>query len=138
MSELQRDLDLRTRYLARLLGTFFLLFTIAVYLHPDYAALLADKGTLLIMGIGWLVAGTAIVLGHNRWRGGALAVAVTLIAWSMALRGAAILLASPDSAVAVLNEAGFARHARLYFIIDLAIGLYFALAGFFARTVQPD
>lgn len=138
MNDKQRDMDLRTRYLARLIGIFFLVFTAAFYLHPDYTKLLTDSGTLLVLGIAWLVAGTAIVLGHNRWRGSALALAVTLVAWLMALRGAAILLASPEVVASTLTHMRFAERSNLYFALDLAVGLYFVLAGFLTRTAQAN
>jgi hypothetical protein len=41
-------------------------------------ALFADPALMLISGIFTLVIGFAVVIGHNRWSGGALPVVVTL------------------------------------------------------------
>ena len=42
-----------------------------------------------------LVAGLAIVLAHNVWRGGAMAVVVTVLGWLLLLKGAALVVIPP-------------------------------------------
>ena len=46
-------------------------------------------------GLLGMTAGLAIVLSHNRWRGGPLPIMVTLFGWASLIKGSLLLLLSP-------------------------------------------
>jgi hypothetical protein len=55
---------------------------------------------MLFSGMGATAAGLAIVLGHNVWTGGALAVVITLFGWAALLKGVSLLLVPPEQMAA--------------------------------------
>ena len=73
-----------TLFLARLLGLFFIIVSLAMLVRKDVmlasiTALVHDRPLLLVFGMVILAAGLAMVLAHNVWSGGALPIVVTLI-----------------------------------------------------------
>jgi hypothetical protein len=73
-----------TVFLARLIGLFAIFVPLSMVVHKRVmvettTALLRNGPLLLITGMVGLVAGLAMVLGHNVWSGGALPVVVTLM-----------------------------------------------------------
>jgi hypothetical protein len=91
--------------------------------------------TLFLLGTLLLVAGMAIVLSHNVWTGGAATILVTLLGWGTLIKGAMLLLLSPDGVGAWMAAAHYDQLSPVYFAIALVIGLYLAFQGF-RRT--PD
>lgn len=90
-----------TIFLSRLLGLFtlFVAFSMLVQRHviiETAAAVIHDRPLLLVVGMIALTAGLAMVLSHNVWSGGVLPVVVTLFGWSLVIRGALLLLLSPQ------------------------------------------
>lgn len=72
-----------TVFLSRLIGLFAILVALSLLMHKQatvetLTALVRNPPLLLIFGMIWLIAGLAMVLGHNVWSGGALPVVVTL------------------------------------------------------------
>jgi hypothetical protein len=79
-----------------------------------------------------LIAGLAMVLGHNVWSGGVLPVIVTLVGWLVTIRGA-VLLALPQDAKLKLFEA--LRYEERFFVYmgaTLVLGIYLTFAAFSA------
>ncbi len=58
-------------------------------------ALLYDPRMMFVLGVITLGAGPAMVLSHNIWSGGALAVVVTLVGWSTLIKGLFFLFLPP-------------------------------------------
>ena len=74
----------RTIYLSRLIGLYCILIPPSLAIHKQatvdsVTALLRNPSIILILGIFTVTAGPAMILTHNRWSGGALPVAVTVV-----------------------------------------------------------
>ena len=125
----------RTVFLGRLIGLFFLLFGLSMLVHKQTmvdtaAAVVHDPGLVLMFGVVALVAGLAMVLGHNVWSGGALPVVVTLFGWILLIRGALLLFLSPEAVAGWIDFLHFEQLFYLYAGITLILGLYLTYAGF--------
>jgi hypothetical protein len=125
----------RTRYLSRLLGLFLLVLAAAELTQRSILAATAlqivnSPALLMICGMLTLVAGLAIVLGHNVWRGGATQVVVTILGWLMLLKGAALMIFPPASWAGTVQASGFANHDVWYGAPTIVLGAYLTFAGF--------
>ena len=125
----------RTIFLSRLLGLWVLIVALAVILHKAaMVGIAADfgnaPGLLFVSGVFTVLAGLAMVLGHNIWTGGAAPVVVTLVGWAMLIKGIGLVFISPGEAVGLLAASGFAEHAYAYGGVLLVLGLYLTYAGF--------
>jgi len=79
-----------------------------------------------------LAGGLAMVLGHNVWSGGALAVVVTIIGWVMTIRGAVLLVLSPEAVEKLFAALRYEKLFYFYMGGTLVLGLYLTIAGFAA------
>jgi hypothetical protein len=125
----------RTIYLSRLLGLFLLVMAAAEAAQGRTLAasamdLVASPALLLVSGILTLVAGLAIVLGHNVWRGGAMAVGVTVLGWLLLLKGVALVVIPPAAWGGIVQASGFADLYGWYGVLPLVLGGYLTFAGF--------
>jgi hypothetical protein len=124
-----------TIFLGKLLGLYCIIVALALMAHKQSAvaavnALIRNPPLLLLVEVLGLAAGLAVVLGHNVWSGGALPVAITLLGWLMAIRGA-VLLALPQDAVMKLFEA--LRYEKLFYVymaVTLVLGVFLTIAAF--------
>ena len=71
----------RTAFLGKLIGLYCIAISISILAHAQATveimkAILRDPPLLFIAGLLGMTAGLAIVLAHNVWSGGALAIAV--------------------------------------------------------------
>ena len=74
----------RTLFLSKLIGLYCILAALSMMTRRQVTldtvtALLQNPSMMLILGVITLAAGLAMVLAHNIWSGGALAVVVTLV-----------------------------------------------------------
>ena len=124
-----------TAFLAKLIGLFTLIVAVLVGLHKD-ATLLTLSGIiqsaeiLLVLGFISLAVGLAIVLSHNVWSKGLLALVVTLAGWVFLLRGVLVLALSHQQLLAVLNIADYQQLFYVYIVIAFIVGAYLTIAGF--------
>jgi len=126
----------RTAFLARLIGLYSILVALSMITHKQatvvmVTALVRNPPGLFIVGVITLGVGLAMVLGHNVWSGGALAVIVTLIGWLALIKGLLFLFLSPDAAVGFFLG-GF-RYEQLFYLyasISLVLGVYLTYGGF--------
>ena len=93
-------MSLTTVFLGRLLGLYLIAIAVAMLASRRRALATLDEMArsgpwMLFSGMVATAAGLAIVLGHNVWTGGALAVVVTLFGWAALLKGG---VAAPGSA----------------------------------------
>jgi hypothetical protein len=104
----------------------------------DMVTTLAHNPTAMFLGgIMTLVAGLAIVLGHNVWSGGVLPVVVTLIGWVTLVKGLIVLLLSPEQQpVFFLTELHYAKLFYFYAAFSFLVGVYLTYAGT-AATKRP-
>ena len=110
----------RTVFLGRLIGLFFLLFGLSMLVHKQSmvetaAALVHDRALMLMFGMIALVAGLAMVLGHNVWSGGALPVIVTLFGRIFTIRGVILLFLPPQTVAGLFDTM---RSSRCCFCIN--------------------
>jgi hypothetical protein len=132
---------LRTLFLSRLLGLFFLTLVLAGLTQGSTLAATATTignapALLLISGMLTLLAGLAIVLLHNLWRDGATALVVTIVGWALLIKGAALVVLPPASWFGIVRASGFSSHYALYGIPTLALGIYLTFAGFRAPSAR--
>lgn len=126
----------RTVFLSKLIGLYCILVALSMMTHKQATvetatSLLHDPSMMLVLGVFTLVAGLAMVLAHNIWSSGALAVVVTLIGWLTLIKGLLFLLL-PHEMLAdfYLRELYYEQLFYVYMIILLVIGIYLTYAGF--------
>jgi len=124
-----------TVFLARLLGLYCILISLAMAVHrhatvETMTALIQTPPVLFLAGIIALVAGLALVLGHNIWSGGALPVIVTLVGWITLIRGLLVLFLPAGVDVGLLARLHYEQLFYLYVAIALVLGVYLTYAGF--------
>jgi len=131
----------RTIFLSRLIGLFTTVLAITMVANRDttaasFVALVRDPAALWLAGMIGVAAGSALVLGHNRWSGGGVTVAVTAVGWIVLLKGI-LVLALPLRTIAALYDglmspAFFSADAAFLLVLGLAL----AVAGFRATAPQ--
>ncbi len=133
-----------TSYLAKLIGLYCILVALAMVTHKQatvemVSALVHNPTAMFLGGLMTLVAGLAIVLGHNVWSGGALPVVVTLVGWLTLAKGVMILLLSPEQQpVFFLGELHYAKLFYVYTAFSFLIGVYLTYAGTASTTRRPS
>jgi len=130
----------RTLFLSRLIGLYCILIGLSMITRGQatvetVTALLQNSAMTLILGVIALAAGLAMVLAHNKWSGGALAVVVTLIGW-MALVKSLFFLFLPHEMEAglFLGQLHYRQLFYLYSAISLVLGVYLTYGGFRSRS----
>jgi hypothetical protein len=126
----------RTIFLSRLLGLYCILVAIAMTVQKQamldsVTALLRNPPMLLMLGVFTTAAGLAMVLAHNIWTGGALAVIVTVAGWLALIKGVLFLVLPPEAqAEFFLKGLAYRRLFYVYMAITLALGIYLTYGGF--------
>ena len=123
-----------THFLARLLGLYCLVISIMMLLRRQ--AMLAivtssvqNRALLFLVEILGLASGLALVLGHNIWSSGLLALIVTLIGWSTLIRSIMLLFLLPEAIERFIKAVRYEQNYYLFTAIPLLIGLYLTVAG---------
>jgi len=124
-----------TVFLGKLIGIFSLLVGLVMLMRKSamidtIVALVHDRPLVLVVTMLGIVAGLAIVLSHNVWRGGALAIVVTLCGWIFLIRGIVLLFLSPEQTVSLLSLLRYEDLFYMYAAIPLILGLYLIWASF--------
>jgi vacuolar-type H+-ATPase subunit I/STV1 len=130
----------RTIYLSRLIGLYCILILPSLIIHrqstvDSVAALFHSPSMMLLLGIITVVAGLAMVLAHNIWSGGALAVVVTVVGWLTLIKGLLFLLLPRQvEGECILS---WLRHSLLFYVCmapSLLIGIYLTYGGFRSKS----
>jgi len=130
----------RTIFLSKLFGLYFILVSLPMMLHKQaviemVTGLLRDPSMMFVFGVLALVAGLAMVLGHNIWSGGVLPVVVTIIGWLALIKGLLFLLLFSGGAEGLyLGTLHFSQLFYLYMAICLAIGACLTYGGFASKS----
>lgn len=118
-----------TLYLAKLIGA--VLVVMAAMLSARRATvvslskrLIADPGLVMLSGALRMVAGLAVVIGHDEWSNG-LAIAVTLFGWLLLFSGLLLLFASEERIVRLVEAMRFDKHVAAYAGAMGVVGLLF-------------
>ena len=124
-----------TVFLGRLLGLYLIAIAVAMLASRRRALATLDEMAgsgpwMLFSGMVATAAGLAIVLGHNVWTGGALAVVVTLFGWAALLKGVSLLLIPPEQMASVYKGLGFERFFYAWMGAVLVFGLLITLDAF--------
>ena len=130
----------RTIYLSRLIGLYCVLVVPSMIIRKQATvfaveALLRNLSMMLVLGIITVIAGLAMVLAHNIWRGGALPVVVTLVGWLALIKGLLILFLPADAVAEILMS--WLRHPQLFYVSmvpSLLLGIYLTYCGFSSRS----
>jgi hypothetical protein len=125
----------RTIYLSRLLGLSLLVLAVAEIVQRSTLAntalaIVGSPPLLLVCGLLTLVAGVAIVVGHNVWRGGLMPVVVTILGWLLLFKGAALVVIPGDQWAGIVQASHFASLYVVYGILPPVLGIYLTVAGF--------
>ncbi len=128
----------RTILLSRLLGLYTILGGLAMVMHKHASIVMVNElvrnaPMLFLLGVITLVAGLALVLGHNIWSGGALPVVVTIVGWGTLLKGLLFLFLLPDGMVDFLAATHWEQGFNVYATISLLLGAYLTYAGLAAH-----
>jgi len=90
---------------------------------------------IFIVGVITLAAGLAMVLAHNIWSGGALAVIVTLVGWITLIKSLFFLFLPPElEAGFFLRQLHYQELFYVYGAISLVLGIYLTYGGFKSRS----
>jgi hypothetical protein len=124
-----------TVFLGKFFGLYLIAISITMFVNKRRTLATLDEMVrsgpgMLFSGMVATAAGLAIVLGHNVWSGGVLAVVVTLFGWAALLKGVSLLLIPPEQMASVYKGLGFERFFYVWMIVVLAIGLLITLDAF--------
>ena len=131
----------RTIYLGRLIGLYCVLIALCMISHKEatidtMTALAHDAPVLFFASLMAMVAGLAIVLGHNVWSGGAFPVVVTLVGWGALLKGLIFLLLPPAASAAYFDVLHYGQLFYRYMSVTLVIGIYLTFSSFRSSVTQ--
>jgi hypothetical protein len=123
-----------THFLARLLGLYCLVISIMMLSRKQAMLVIVtscveNRALLFLVELLGLAAGLAIVLGHNLWSSGLLAVIVTLLGWLTLVRSIILLFLSPEAIGRFIKAVRYEQNYNLFTAIPLLIGLYLTVAG---------
>jgi hypothetical protein len=128
-----------TIYLSRVIGVVALGFSIVLWADkPLVMALLAysadDRRALLLLGLFRAVTGAVIVLIHNVWTRGLWPLVVTLVGWSLLVRGVMDFFVPTELMLSLAASLHMADFYYLYAALPLVVGAYLCLRGFSASV----
>jgi hypothetical protein len=126
-----------TVFLGKLIGIYCIIVALALMGQKQRTvetvnALIRNPPLLLFVEVLALIAGLAMVLGHNVWSGGALPVVVTLIGWLMTIRGGALLVLSQDTKLRIFEAVRYEERFYVFMGVTLILGIYLTFASFSA------
>jgi len=130
----------RTLFLSKLIGLYCIVIALSMMTRRQatvetVTALLQNPSMMLIVGIITLAAGLAMVLAHNVWSGGALAVVVTLVGWIALIKSLFFLFLPPEMQMRLfLQQLHYQQLFYVYGAISLVLGVYLTYSGFTSRS----
>jgi hypothetical protein len=123
-----------TYFLAQLIGLYCLLIGCALLFRKKMMVevindMYRNPSVLFVVGLIATFLGLLVVLNHNYWNSGFLALVVTLVGWAALLKGGVILFV-PEMTVSWVRMARLEKFAYVYAVIVLIVGLYLVHGGF--------
>ena len=131
----------RTLFLSRLIGLYCLLVGLSMMSHKQLTvegvtALFQNPSLTLLLGFITLGASLAMVLAHNLWWSGPLALIITLIGWLALIKSLLFLFLSPAmESRFFLGQLRYQQFFYDYAAVSVALGIFLIYAGF---TVQRN
>lgn len=126
----------RTVFLSRLIGLYCVVVALSMITRKQaivetVTTLLQNPSTMLVLGVITLAAGLAMVLAHNLWSGGALAVIVTIIGWLTLIKGALFLFLPREMEASLyLEQLHYQQVFYFYAAFLLVLGVFLTYGGF--------
>ena len=126
----------RTLFLSRLIGLYCLLVGLSMVSHKQLTvegvtALFQSPSLTLLLGFITLGASLALVLAHNLWWSGPLALIITLIGWLVLIKSLLFLFLNPATeARFFLGQLHYQQFFYDYAAVSIALGLFLTYAGF--------
>ena len=125
-----------TTFLSKLLGIYCLLLGLVMLTHRQsmletVASLLHDRPLALVLGVIVLAAGLAIILVHNFWSAGPVALVVTLVGWLTTVKGLLLMSLAPGEIADVYGR--WLHYQELYYLYSalvIVLGALLAYAGY--------
>ena len=117
------------------MGLWIVLAVLGMFITPQTTiatinALFADPSLLWVTGVFTMLVGLIVIIIHNRWNGGPLAVVVTLYGWIALLKGLTFVWLPPSSQAAAWKALHFDSWYYGYLAFALIIGAYLVYGGF--------
>jgi len=134
----------RTLFLSRFIGLSLLLFSLAMIVHRQafaYAMARYGSSPTAMLGVSALtvIAGLAMVLGHNLWTKHPAVIIVTLVGWLTLIKGAMFLLLPATLLAKVLQHVlNSATYMPAVTAIMLVLGAYLTYVGFRSRPAGTN
>ena len=128
----------RTLFLSRLIGLYCLLVGLSMMIHKQLTVqavttLLQSPSLTLFLGLVILGASLAMVLTHNLWWSGTLALIITLIGWLALIKSLFFLFLNPAmESRFVFGQLHYERFFYDYAAVSIALGIFLTYAGFTA------
>jgi hypothetical protein len=126
----------RTAFLSKFIGLYLIVIGLVMLVHKQstvdtLTAMVHNPQLMFLSGVLAVVAGLALILGHNVWSGGTLPIVVTLVGWAALTKGLLLLFLSPDAAPQVfLGGLQYDQLFYLYTGIIVILGIYLTYGGF--------
>lgn len=126
-----------TLFLGKFLGLSCLLMCAVLVARPKASleaitAMMESPGLILVTGIFTTAGGTALVIGHTVWSGGALPVAVTLLGWLTLIKGIALMATPPRALTAFYRALHYPAWFRLSMTAALLVSTWLTVTAFLA------
>jgi hypothetical protein len=126
----------RTLFLSRLIGLYCLLVGLSMVSHKQLTlegatALFQNPSLTLLLGFITLGDSLALVLAHNLWWSGPLALIITLIGWLVLIKSLLFLFLNPAmEARFFLGQLHYQQFFYDYAAVSIALGIFLTHAGF--------
>jgi len=126
----------RTLFLSRLIGLYCIFVGLSMVTHrqltvESVTALLQNPSMMWLLGVIALGAALAIVLTHNVWSGGTLAVIITLVGWLALIKSLLFLFLTPAMETRFfLGQLHYRQFFYLYAAFSIVLGTYLTYGGF--------
>jgi len=126
-----------TIFLGKLLGLYLVAISIGMLADRRRTLATVDEmarsgAWMLFSGMVATMIGLAVVLGHNVWSGGGLAIVVTLFGWAALLKGLTLLLVPAERMAAAYKGVGLDKFFHIWMGVVLLLGLWITAAAFSA------
>jgi hypothetical protein len=126
-----------TIFLGKLIGIYCIIAALVLMAQKQRTveavnALIRSPALLLLVEVSGLIAGLAMIIGHNVWSGGVLPVVITLLGWLIAIRGGVLLALPQDTILRLFEKVRYEERFYILMSVTLMLGIYLTVAAFSA------
>ena len=126
-----------TYFLAQIIGLYVLIVGLTMLLWKArwwrvINDLCRPEGQTLgyVIGLLALPVGLLLVLSHNYWNSGTLALVVTILGWVMLIKSIFVFVISPEQMGRMVKMIRMEQWWYVYVVMVLVIGAYLTYSGF--------